>query len=64
MGIFEQDWIGFDKEIHPYQLQLRICTFPDLEGIQNRSSITVNLEEGRITIYHTDEDQISTTIIH
>lgn len=54
--------IGFDKGIHPYQLQLRICSFPDTQGIQNRNSVTLNLQEGRITSYYTDEDQVSTAI--
>ena len=53
---------GFDQKKHPYQLQLRICSFLDIEGIQNKSSVTINFEEGRITNYHTDDAQISTTI--
>ena len=26
--------IGFDKRIHPYQLQLRLCVLYDPEGIR------------------------------
>ena len=54
--------IGFDKKIHPYQLQLRLCTLPDLKGIQNKTGITLDFREGKIINYHTDEDMISTTI--
>ena len=54
--------IGFDKKIHPYQLQVRICSAPDFQGIQNRGGVTLDLREGRITNYHTDEDMISTKI--
>lgn len=54
--------VGFDKRIHPFQLQLRVCSFLDSEGIENKSSVTVNFKEGRITSYHTDDPQISTNI--
>ena len=54
--------IGFDKYIHPYLLQLRVCSFLDPQGIMNRDSTTLNLQEGIITEYLTDEDQIETKI--
>ena len=54
--------IGFDKKIHPYQLQLRLCTFPDPIGIQNKTGVTLDFREGKIINYHTDEDMISTII--
>ena len=54
--------IGFDKRIHPYQLQLRLCVLYDPEGIQNRGGVTLDFREGRITNYHTNEDMISTKI--
>ena len=54
--------IGFDKKIHPYQLQLRLCAFPDLEGIQNRSGVTLDLREGTIKNYNTTENIFRTTI--
>ena len=53
---------GFDKRIHPFQLQLRVCSFLDLQGVENKSSATINFKEGSITSYHTDDLQISTTI--
>ncbi len=52
--------IGFDQEVHPLQLQLRVCSFPDIQGIANRCSVTLNLQDGTIRNYHTDEEQIST----
>ena len=54
--------IGFDKIIHPYQLQLRLCAFPDSEGIQNRSGVTLDLREGTIKNYNTSENLFRTTI--
>lgn len=54
--------IGFDKKKHPFQLQLRICLFPDWEGSRNRSSVIIDLQNGKITNYQTDKDQINTTI--
>lgn len=54
--------IGFDQKIHPYQLQLRICAFPDIQGLQNRSSVTLDLQEGKITNYNTEENMFRTTI--
>lgn len=54
--------VGFDKRIHPHRLQLRCCMAFDIQGIQNESSVTLNLQEGIITNYHTDSEQVSTTI--
>jgi len=54
--------VGFDKRIHPFQLQLRVCSLLDLQGVENKSSVIINFKEGRITSYHTDDPQISTTI--
>ena len=54
--------IGFDQRKHPYQLQLRIASGFDMNGLQNRSSTSINFLKGIITKYNTDEDQISTTI--
>ena len=54
--------IGFDQRKHPYQLQLRIASGFDMNGLQNRSSSSINFLKGIITKYNTDEDQISTTI--
>lgn len=53
---------GFNERIHPYQLQLRICEGFDFQGIQNKGSVTLDFQEGKITNYHTDEDMVSTTI--
>ena len=54
--------IGFDKEKHPYQLQLRIASGFDIHGLQNSSSVNINFLKGIITDYHTDDDQIKTNI--
>ena len=54
--------IGFDINKHPFQLQLRICLFSDLQGIQTKDSVTLNFQEGTITNYHTDKNQVNTTI--
>ena len=53
---------GFDKMIHPRQLQLRMCIGFDYQGLQNDSSVTIDFETGRITNYHTNDNQISTSI--
>lgn len=53
---------GFNPKIHPYQLQLRVSPFGDSQGLRNRSSITIDLQNGKIKEYNTDEEQISTTI--
>ena len=53
---------GFNHKIHPYLLQLRMCRGLDLEGIQNRSSVSINLREGKITNYNTNDAQVSTNI--
>lgn len=54
--------IGFDNRIHPYQLQLRVCSMLDPQGLQNKESTTINFQEGKITKYHTADNQISTAI--
>ena len=54
--------IGFDRKIHPYQLQLRICSVPDAAGLQNKSGTTIDFLNGKIIDYHIDEDQINTRI--
>ena len=51
--------IGFDKRIHPYQLQLRICNLLDPEGIQNRGSVTLDFCEGKITNTFSMEEKIN-----
>lgn len=53
---------GFDKRIHPYQLHLRICVFPDLEGFQNKGSVTLDFHEGKIKKYNTGDNLLKTTI--
>lgn len=60
--IFVLGRIGYDHKIHPSQLQLRCCSFHDPQGIQNRSSVTLNLKEGIITNYYTEENRINTKI--
>ena len=54
--------IGFNPKIHPYQIQLRMCSFPDYQGIRNLDSETLDFQKGKIISYHTDRDQIGTTI--
>ena len=54
--------IGFDPKIHPYQIQLRVCCFPDYQGIRSQDSETLDLQKGKIISYHTDSEQIGTTI--
>lgn len=54
--------IGFSQKIHHYQLQLRICSILDVGGLRNESSITIDFQQGRITNYHTDKDQVNTRI--
>ena len=54
--------IGFDQKIHPYQLQLRICSIFDVGGLGKKSSITIDFQNGRIANYRTDKDQINTRI--
>ncbi len=54
--------IGYDKKIHPYQLQLRICSFPDYDGLGCRNTVTVDFKEGRIKNYQTSKDMANTTI--
>ena len=54
--------IGFDKRIHPYQLQLRLCVLYDPEGIQNKGGVTLDLREGKITNYNTEENIFRTKI--
>ena len=48
--------------IHPYQLQVRICSATDLQGIQNRSGVTLDLREGIIKNYNTEENLFRTKI--
>lgn len=54
--------IGYDKRKHPYELQLRIGAGLDYQGLENKSCLSLNLQEGKITEYHTDEDMIKTEI--
>ncbi len=54
--------IGYDNRKHPYQLQLRMCEGLDYQGLENISSLTLNLQEGIIIKYHTDKDMINTLI--
>ena len=34
----------------------------DYQGLENKSCLSLNLQEGKITEYHTDEDMIKTEI--
>ena len=54
--------IGFDSIIHPYQLQLRVCSILDPDGIQNSSCDVIDFREGRVTEYNTDDEKVSTII--
>lgn len=54
--------IGFDPKVHPYQIQLRVYGFPDYQGIRNQGSETLDFQKGKIISYHTDSEQIGTTI--
>ena len=54
--------IGYDQKIHPYYLQLRLVSIMDPQGVQNKSSITLNLQDGKIIRNHTDENQMTTMI--
>ncbi len=43
-------------------MHLRIASGFDIHGLQNSSSVNINFLKGIITDYHTDDDQINTTI--
>lgn len=54
--------IGFDQKQHPRQIQLRFCSLLDLQGLKNRASVTIDLQEGTITNYFTSDEGTSTRI--
>ena len=53
---------GFDENSHPFQLQMRICGFPDYQGLQNKKSVTLDLSTGKIISYHTGKAEKTTVI--
>ena len=54
--------IGFDRKIHPYQLQLWLYSFLDILGIQSGDSVILDLRKGVISFCHTDRYEAVTTI--
>ena len=54
--------IGFDRKIHPYQLQLWLCSFLDILGIQSGDSVILDFRKGVISFCHTDRYEAVTTI--